>query len=591
MSSATPRISQENGTNSHSPIGRKEEGNGDSSSTAARNSHKHQTTHNDPDTEDESHDDGATSPSAIPNPAHRSTTRSNSYTPAEETRVLRKLDRNLTMFLSLLYLLSFLDRSNIGNARIAGLSTSLSLSSSQYSWLLTAFYITYILFEPLILCYRFLPARYYIPACVIAWGLVASCQSVTTSFDQLVVLRGMLGVTEAAFGPGVPFYMTYFYKRKELAYRVGLQISAAPLATSFASLLAWAIVWINQKVGGERVESWRVLFLVEGFPSVFVGIWALWWVPNGPGGARWLTTRERKVAVLRLREEGDRAGSKTTNGEVSLSGSTNPISKSTSKLTTHLATVSATLRNPAAILPALMFFSVNVSFASLPVFLPTIINSMSFSPLTSQALAAPPYLCAFGFVLAIGHYSDKLPDSRSAFLIFSAGICCLSYWAIAIVGLLLGSTTTLSIVLRYMCIYPAACGLFASVVLIITWTLNNQPGSTQKGVAMTVLNLLGQCGPLVGVRLFPDDQGPGFVIGMLVCGGFMAGVVVLSAGLRWWLKRENRRVRDGGVGVGEEVEMEMRERLMVGEDGGGGQKGEGLEASGFGEPLRFRYML
>lgn len=459
----------------------------------------------------------------------RVSTMSKEYTDEEEAAVLRKLDRKLVIFLGFLYMLSFLDRSNIGNARIAGLEKDLSLSSAQYDWLLTAFYITYIGFEWMILLYRLVPAHIYISLCVLTWGLVASLQSVTKSFSQLLVLRGVLGITEAAFGPGVPFYMTFFYRRTELAYRVGLQISAAPLATSFASSLAWVIVKLSKN---GPIAPWRALFLVEGFPSILTAVAAWYYIPDSPSKARYLTPRERKVAVMRLQSERGHAQSR---------------SDSTSNMTLaqrlNLKEVKATLLDPKSYLTALMFLSVNVSFSSLPVFLPTIINSMSFSPLASQALAAPPYLFAFFFVLIVGRYSDKKPDSRSLFLIGVALLSALSYAGIALAGLLheaLGDVG--SITIRYVAVYGAAMGLFAAVTLIITWTLNNQASATGKGTGLTILNLIGQCGPLIGVHLFPESQGPFYIQGMAVCAGFMAvGVAGLALVLRVVLKRANRR--------------------------------------------------
>ncbi|KAM0096456.1 hypothetical protein ACP6JD_000219 [Aspergillus fumigatus] len=240
------------------------------------------------------------------------------YTTAEEKQVVKKFDRKLVPFLALLYLLSFLDRSSelftvselkqyikwltvadIGNAKIAGLMDDLRLSSSQYEWLLTAFYITYILFEWMTLMYRIVSPHIYISLCVCGWGLVASFQSLATSFSTLVVLRAFLGITEAAFGPGVPFYLSLFYKREELALRNGLFISAAPLATSFASSLAWLIVKVSSN---GPIAPWRTLFLVEGFPSVFVAVFAWILIPDSPESARFLEPRERMVAKLRLGE-------------------------------------------------------------------------------------------------------------------------------------------------------------------------------------------------------------------------------------------------------------------------------------------------
>lgn len=473
-------------------------------------------------------------------PVKRVGSRSEEYTDDEERTIVRKLDRGLTLFIALLYMLSFLDRSSrtsptmatvaanftdcfilldIGNARIAGLDESLSLSSSQYSWLLTSFYITYITFEWMTLLYQIVPPHIYISICVMSWGLIASLQSVCTSFISLAILRGFLGVAEAAFGPGVPFYLTIFYKRSELAYRVGVFIAAAPLATSFASSLAWVIVKVGQN---GPIEPWRLLFLVEGFPSVVVAFFAFYILPDSPSTTRYLTVRERDVAKLRLQFESDTAHEGTVHG-------------------VKLSEVLATLLDPKAYFTALMFFSANVAFSSLPVFLPTILRDMSFSELASQALAAPPYLCAFVFLLLIAHFSDKIPDSRAWFIIGVSILSSASYGAIALAGALhehIGESGTLTI--RYIGVYGAASGFFSAVTLIITWTLNNQRSATSKGTGMTIIQVVGQCGPLLGVRLFPKSQAPYYVPGMSVCSAFMLLVAILALALRWYLARRNK---------------------------------------------------
>ncbi len=180
------------------------------------------------------------------------------------------------------------------------MTRDLRLSSSQYEWLLTAFYITYILFEWMTLLYRVVPPHIYISLCVASWGLLASLQCVAVSFQFLLVLRALLGISEAAFGPGVPFYLSFFFKRDELALRTGLFISAAPLATSFASTLAWLITKLGE---GGPIAPWRLLFLIEGFPSVLVAVFAWVYIPDSPDRAVYLTRRERKVAKLRLCKE------------------------------------------------------------------------------------------------------------------------------------------------------------------------------------------------------------------------------------------------------------------------------------------------
>ena len=124
------------------------------------------------------------------------------------------------------------------------------------------------------------------------------------------MLRAALGVGEAAF-VGVPFFMSFFFKRDELAFRVGLFISAAPLATSFASSIAWLITKVGSKL---PIAAWRLLFLVEGFPSIIVSIFVFLYIPDNPESATYLSRRERRVARLRLRKEKTDSGAEAKRG-------------------------------------------------------------------------------------------------------------------------------------------------------------------------------------------------------------------------------------------------------------------------------------
>lgn len=451
------------------------------------------------------------------------------YTPEEDRAVLSKLDRKLVLFMALLYLLSFLDRSNIGNARIAGLEKDLNLSSRQYEWLLTAFYITYVVFEWMTLMYRIIPPHIYISLCVLSWGLIASLQSVTTSFGSLLTLRVLLGVSEAAFGPGVPFYLSFFFRRNELAFRTGLFISAAPLATSFASTLAWLITKLGQN---GPLAPWRLLFLVEGFPSVVVAAWAWELIPDSPGTAGFLSPRLRDVAMMRLMQENEAHDEDEFDDNME-----KHEFLAEKKMGVNIREVFQALMDPKCYLTALMFFSCNVAFSSLPVFLPTIIRDMGHTALHSQALSAPPYLFSFAVVLLTAYLSDRL-QTRSMFIIFHAILGASGYCLIAFAGF-----QRWDHVWRYLGIYPAAAGFFSAITIIITWTINNQESDSKKGTGMAMLNIIGQCGPLVGTRLYPDTDGPYYVRGMSVCALFMLAVAGLAFLLRVVLNRANRRAR------------------------------------------------
>ncbi|CRG83817.1 putative transporter C1683,12 [Talaromyces islandicus] len=463
------------------------------------------------------------------------------YTPEEERGVVKRLDRRLVSFLAFLYMLSFLDRSNIGNAKIAGLSDDLKLSSSQYEWLLTAFYITYILFEWMTLMYKVVPARIYIPLCVFAWGLFASCQALGASFWDMMCLRALLGISEAAFGPGVPFYLSLFYKREELAYRTGLFISAAPLATSFASSLAWLIVKIGDSA---PIAPWRLLFLVEGFPSIVVAVFAWLLIPDSPGTARFLTVRQRKIAKLRLQ------GTKLERHE-----------SSDEKF--NWRAVRAALFDPTSYLVSLMFLGCNIAFSSMPVFLPTIVKNMGYSSLAAQALSAPPFLVAFVSVLVTASLSDK-SRSRSPYLIFHALLSAAAYLVIGLAGYFQSHLpTSLDTIIRYVCVYPAAAGFFSAITIIITWSMDNQVTHEGKGSSVALLNVVGQFGPLIGTRLYPDSDGPLYVRGMLVCAVSMLFVSGLALSLRVVLVRRNRRNSEQEDRMG--IEMAEGEGLISSE--------------------------
>ena len=122
------------------------------------------------------------------------------------------------------------------NARIAGMQKELKLIGNRYNWLLTIFYISYILFEPLTLMWKVVPPHMWCAFVVFCWGLIATVQSATQSWAGEMACRFFLGIFEAGFGPGIPFLLSFFYLRHELGLRCGLFLSAAPLANCFAGV-------------------------------------------------------------------------------------------------------------------------------------------------------------------------------------------------------------------------------------------------------------------------------------------------------------------------------------------------------------------
>jgi hypothetical protein len=226
-----------------------------------------------------------------------------------------------------------------------------------------------------------------------------------------------------------------------------------------------------------------------------------------------------------------------------------------------------------------MYFSCNVSFSSLPVFLPTILSEMGFSPINSQGLSAPPYFISFLLVVFTTWNADRTQQRGITIIIMSL---------IGATGYILLAATSATGP-RYFGVYLAAAGIFPCIGNILPWVLNNQGSDTKRGTGIAILNLVGQCGPLLGTRVYPASDSPYYRLGMWVCAAFMLFNGLLAFGLRCLLVWENKQLdrkygtlatqrRDGGLGGLERVKTE-EERLA--------EVGIGDENDG----PRFRYIL
>lgn len=482
-----------------------------------------------------------------------------------------------------------------------------------YEWALTAFYLAYIAFEWLSLLWTVIPAHVYVSGIVLSWGVIASLQAVAGSYPWLIRLRFLLGIGEAGF-TGIPIYLSFFFRREEMALRTAVFISggspppflvlflflclipfpsferekwpisnnesaAAPLATTFASSLAWLIIKLGEN---GPIAPWRLLFLVEGFPAVIVATLAWRIIPDSPGQAWYLTKREKEIARQRLLSSGrSLPKGKASRKDNERSYDNDDDDDMDSDWTTRCCeSISAVLLDPVPWITGGLFFLSNVAYSSLPVFLPSILTQMGHSPLAAQALAAPPYLVSFFVVLAVAAVSDAL-QSR-AYLIAASALCSATGYAFLALSEAIGGGAQgggMLDMVRYLSIYPAAAGFFCVVVLTISWNVNNARGEGHKGGGFAVMQILGQCGPLLGVRLFPKTDGPWFTKGMGTCAGAMLGVAGLAMALRWHLARKNWQLEadeDGSCGGNSE-----EEEGLVGTSSDGGGRGED----------GFRYML
>ncbi|TPX20251.1 hypothetical protein DIZ76_016139 [Coccidioides immitis] len=423
-----------------------------------------------------------------------------------EKRVVKKLDWRVMPLLSALYLLSFLDRTNIGNARIAGMESDLRLNGSQYTWLLTIFYISFIAFQFQGVMWKIIPPHIWATIVVFGWGLFATCQAAVHSWAGEMALRFLLGVAEAGFSTGIPYLLSFFYRRQELGLRCGLFLAAAPVANTFSGALAYAIT-----SGKSKIAPWRLLFLVEGLPTILMAPITFYFLPDSPSKARFLNEEEKKVAEARaVRQVGrvDRVGNMDWKDAFSV------------------------LRDVKLWCGVLIYFNFAISYASLPVFLPTLLADMGFTAIDAQGLTAPPFFLAILVTIGTTWAADRLQQRG-----IIVAILCL----VTLIGYVLLAACT-SVAARYAGVWIASCGLFAAVANTTPWLLNNQGSDNRRGMLSVVLSLLGQSGTLLGTNVFPDSERPRFIKGQTICAAFVMFNFVIVVGLRTLLVYQNRKL-------------------------------------------------
>ena len=392
-------------------------------------------------------------------------------------------------------------------------------------------YATDILFQWTIIGWKHFSPHRWAAVVVFFWGFVATIQATTSNWGGLMTCRFFLGVAEAMFGPGVPLYLSYFYPRENVGFRHGIFISGAAMANAYGSALAYGISQIRGSVA-----PWKILFIIEGVPTCLIAIIAWFFLPDSLLATRFLNEREKAVAAhfvarnQKVEEGSEKSGIRFRELFEAFkdpkSTSSNPTTPTYLKLTP----------SPGYI-PGIMYFSCNVSFASLPLFVPTIISEMgSFSQIQSNGLSAPPYLLCFFTIIILSFLSDRF-RMRGPFCAFAA--------LVAAIGFILQATTK-SVASRYFGVFLSV-NIFASVALLLAWTANLHATESKRAGGYTILATIGQCGPLLGTNVFPASEKPYYHKGMWISCAFCLLVTVLSVALSLHLVRENRKMERAGL--------------------------------------------
>lgn len=308
-----------------------------------------------------------------------------------ENAVYSKVTRRLIPFLILCYFFAYLDRVNVGFAKLH-MQDALSFSDTVYGLGAGIFFIGYFLFElpSNLLMQRFGP-RFWIARIMATWAVLSAGMMFVTTPTQFYVLRFLLGVAEAGFFPGIVFYLTLWFPSWRSARTLGLFILVTPLSTIIGSPLSGLILKLFEDIGG--LHNWQWLFLIEAIPSFLLAFVVLRYLDNDVKSAKWLDDAEKQVILDDLTKDAVNR-TQSANGKVDSS-------------------LSAMFKNGYVWLLALIFFSFNIGYYGINFWLPSIIKSSGINDdFQIGLLAALPYIFGAAFMVWNSRHSDLKQERR-----------------------------------------------------------------------------------------------------------------------------------------------------------------------------------
>ncbi|KAI1436534.1 MFS transporter [Xylaria sp. CBS 124048] len=433
------------------------------------------------------------------------------FDPIAEKKLRLKLDYMVVPMVSILYLFCFIDRSNIGNARLAGLEKDLGLKGYDYNTVLSIFYISYIIFEiPSNLACKWMGPGWFLPAITLGFGISSLGTAFVHNRAAACGVRFVLGIFEAGMMPGITYYMSRWYRRSELAFRLALFIVMAPLAGAFGGLLASAILTLDH-FGG--LHSWRMIFGIEGIITIGLAVISFFVITDRPETARWLTQEEKHLAIARVKSE--------------RMAQTSLLDKPDKKK------IWLGFWNPMVLSTAVIFILNNITVQGLAFFAPTIVSTIypHKSTIQQQLYTVPPYALGAVFVVGISFASWRL-DRRAVFIIATAPLTMLGYI------LFLASKEAR---VRYAAAFFTAVSCFALGPLTNAQVSAVVVGDTSRSIAIGTNVMFGNIGGLVATWSYLPFDGPDYRIGNGLNLAAASLILILAVMQLVWMRWDNRR--------------------------------------------------
>ena len=398
-----------------------------------------------------------------------------------DENVFGKAARRLIPFLMLLYVVSFLDRVNVGFAALT-MNADLGFTAEIFGFGGGIFFIGYFLFEvPSNLILEKVGARLWICRIMLTWGVVSMGMAFVTGPLSFYTLRFLLGVAEAGFFPGILLYLTYWFPSAMRARFIAMFLAGVPLASVIGAPLSGVILGLD---GLHGLHGWQWMFILEGIPSVLLGLAVLKFLPDGPAKAHWLNDGERKAITAQLDAEPPAA----FHGLWDM------------------------LRDKRIWLLCIPDFGIVLALYGLGLWLPTIVKAMGFSNLETGFVVAAPYLVAMIAMVLLGMSSDR----RNERVLHVSAAC-----AVAASGLIVAALVP-STIAQLIALTFAAAGIYGA--LAVFWTLPPSfLGGTAAAGGIALVNCIANLGGFFGPTLI------GWI--KTETGGYPAGMAALAFGL------------------------------------------------------------
>jgi len=406
----------------------------------------------------------------------------------QDTAAYAKVDRRIIPFLFLCYILAYLDRVNVGFAKLQ-MARDLGLSDAAYAAGAGIFFIGYFFFEvPSNVALKKFGARIWIARIMVTWGVVSACMLFVTGETSFYVTRFILGLAEAGFFPGVIYYLTLWYPSSKRSSRTALFVAAIPLAGVIGNPISGMIM--DTLSGALGLAGWQWLFLAEGIPSIIVGFWVLSYLDSSIAEAKWLSDEEKALLAANLHAEEKHKGE------------------------SHLIDA---FKSGKVYALCGIYFTLMIGLYGIAFWLPTIVKAFGLQGYLAVGLVtAIPYGVATLGMLILSRHSDRTGERRWHYAVnVTAGAA-----GLVLAGLFAGNPVLSTIFLSI-----AALGVIGSMPLfwpIPSAFLTGTAAAAGIGIVNSVGNLGGYVGPNVAiwVKQISDDPSAALYViaGLLVAG-------------------------------------------------------------------------